>query len=109
MPFTILGTHLKYKSALASGLDYLFLELFDKTYKPTATYNLYLSASIASYAAREREGVSTDYDDTKADAPGTLIRIESGTATAIGDRFSALVTRTGDSTTLELTIDDENT
>jgi len=70
LPVTILGTHLRFRSALVSGLDYLVLELFDRMYKPTATYNLYLSSAFASFAARATDGVSTDYDDTKADAPG---------------------------------------
>lgn len=109
LPVTILGTHMRYRTALVSGLDYLVLELFDRMYKPSATHNIYLSSSIASYAARDTDGVSTDYDDTKADAPNALNAIEHATVTAIGDRFSALVTIDGDTTTLELTVDGENT
>ena len=85
LPLTILGTHLRYRTALVSGLDYLVLELFD-----SVRYNLYLSSSIASYAARATHGVSTDYDDTKADAPGALDEIENARTTAIGDRLLSI-------------------
>merc|ERR1719295_1957098 len=96
-----------------TGLGYLVLELFDQRHAATATYNIYLSASIASYAARDVEGVSTDYDDTKAVAPSALHAIEKDTTTAIGDRFSAVLSADGaaDSAagTLALTVDGENT
>merc|ERR1719334_473343 len=107
LPMTILGTH----NVLELGLDYLVLELYDRMDEETATYNIYLSSSIASYAVRDTEGVSTDHDDTKADAPTALNMLECGMDTAIGDRFSALLTidEATDSTTLELTVDGENT
>merc|ERR1719295_2574465 len=96
-----------------TGLGYLVLELFDRLHEATATFNIYLSASIASYAARNVEGVSTDYDDTKADASNALHAIEKDTTTLIGDRFSASMSidSAADSpaVTLELTIDNENT
>merc|ERR1719295_1438420 len=96
-----------------TGLGYLVLELFDRLHEATATFNIYLSASIASYAARNVEGVSTDYDDTKADAPNALHAIENDTTTLIGDRFSASMSIDGaadsPAITLELTIDNENT
>merc|ERR1719495_1294827 len=113
LPVTILGTHLRFRETAIAGLGYLVLELFDRRHEATATFNIYLSASIASYAARAVEGVSTDYDDTKAVAPSALHAIEKDTTTAIGDRFSAVLSADGaaDSAavTLALTVDGENT
>jgi len=108
LPVTILGTHLRYRTALVSGLDYLVLELYDTLRAKKPSYNIYLSSAIASYADRSEDGVTTDYDDTKADAPHALNALESGATTAIGDRFSVAFTDDGDSVTLELTVDGVN-
>jgi len=115
LPVTILGTHrqVSLEGELVE-LDYLVLELYDQHDAPTATHNIYLSSSIATYAARDTDGVSTDYDDTVADAPNALIPLVSelltaNALTAIGDRFSVLLTVTTDSSLLELIVDGEHT
>jgi len=113
LPVTILGTHVSLEGELVE-LDYLVLELYDQHDAPTATHNIYLSSSIATYAARHTDGVSTDYDDTVADAPNALIPLVSelftaNELTAIGDRFSVLLTVTTDSSLLELIVDGEHT
>jgi hypothetical protein len=115
LPVTILGTHVSLVELdYHVELDYLVLELYDQHDAPTATHNIYLSSSIATYAARDTDGVSTDYDDTVADAPNALIPLVSeeftaNALTAIGDRFSVLLTVTTDSSLLELIVDGEHT
>ena len=108
LPFSVLGTHLKFREAQVSGLDYLVIELFDKLRESTPSYNLYLSSSISSFAATSSNGVSTDYDDTKRDAPASLVEIEGdGSSTKIGERFQVKVTMDDEENTMDfrMTID----
>ena len=103
IPFTVIGTHYNFGDRIVSGLDYLTLELYGSKRSSTPDYYLFLSSSITAYADADADGVSTDYDDTLADAEDELIEMDG--SVSIGNRFVANISSNGYTTSLNLQID----
>jgi len=110
MPYSIIATHFPFRGkSVATGIDYITIELFDENDKK---YYVYLSSSIHAFA-KDSIGVSSNYDHTvdyvaNEGIADDLIQLESNVATDIGKRFSVnYVQTTEDRIDVTLTIDGE--